>query len=209
MKKSAKTAAIRAVLFDLGKVILDFNFAPAFERFAAKTGLSIAEIRDFFSVSGLEVLYDGGIISSREFYRQVKKGLGHDLSYSEFENIWNDIFTPIPSMIDLVQRLHGRYRLVLVSNTNAMHYRHVRRRFPVFNRFERHILSFREKVRKPDQRIYARAARACGARPAQIFYIDDREDLTQAASEMGFQTFTFKKNLDQLLKKMRLLGILN
>ena len=139
---------IKAFLFDLGKVILDFDFTPAFRRLSKLTAMTPEEIRNFFSVTGLEVLYDGGRISSLEFHRQVKRGLRHTLSYDEFKKIWNNIFTAKPEIIGLVRRLSPHYRMVLISNTNAMHYEHIRSKYAVLDHFDEIILSFEEKDRK-------------------------------------------------------------
>jgi putative hydrolase of the HAD superfamily len=207
MKKKAAQKT-KAVLFDLGKVILDFDFDPAFRKLSKVTGLAPDAIRAHFTRSGLEVLYDGGKISSAHFYREVKRALKHPLSYAEFKKVWNHIFTPKLRMMALVRELSRCYRLVLISNTNAMHYEHVRRRYSIFRLFDRHILSFREKVRKPDERIYRRAIAACKARPDEIFYIDDREDLTTAADALGLRTFTFKNNPEALVKRLKKEGIL-
>ena len=208
MKKIKSGIKIKAILFDLGKVILDFNFEPAFHRLAKSTPLSVKEIEAYFWRSGLEVLYDGGKISSVQFHKEVKRVLRHTLSYAQFKKVWNEIFTPKKETIALIRRLKPHYRLVLISNTNAMHFEYVRKKYPVFRDFDRLILSFKEERRKPDEQIYRTAAKACQAKPSEIFYIDDREDLTDAAKELGFNTFTFKNNPKELLQKMRSLKIL-
>ena len=208
MKKIKPDKKIKAILFDLGKVILDFNFEPAFHRLARFTPLGVDAIEDYFWRSGLEVLYDGGKISSLEFYKAVKKVLMHTLSYKQFRNIWNDIFTQKKETISIIKRLSRHYRLVPISNTNAMHYEYARKKYPVLGHFDRCILSFKEKMRKPEKKIYQTAAKACKAKPHEIFYIDDREDLTQAAKELGFKTLTFKNNPKDLIKEMKGLDIL-
>ena len=208
MKKIKSEKKIKAILFDLGKVILDFNFEPAFHRLARSTPLSAGEIEEYFWSSGLEVLYDGGKISSLEFYKEVKRVLRHRLSYERFKRVWNEIFTPRKEIVSLIRRLGTRYRLVLISNTNAMHYAYIRKKYSILNRFDRSVLSFKEKTRKPDERIYKTAAKACQARPEEIFYIDDREDLTQPAKALGFHVFTYKNNPAQLTREMKALNIL-
>jgi len=208
MKKIKSAKKTKAVLFDLGKVILDFNFKPAFRRLARHTPLSVEAIEDYFWRSGLEVLYDGGKISSFEFYKEAKKTLKHTLSFGKFKNIWNDIFTQKKEIASLIRRLSRDTRLVLISNTNAMHYEYIRKRYRVLDHFDRSVLSFKEKTRKPDERIYQIAAKACRAKPYEIFYIDDRKDLTDAAKALGFNTFTYKNNPKYLIKKMKGLGIL-
>lgn len=203
-----RNGKFKAVLFDLGKVILRFDFAPAFKRLSADIGLTPEEISAFFNRSGLEVLYDGGKISSKKFHLEVKKGLGHSLGFDEFKAVWNRIFTPNPKIVTLIRDLEKRTRLVLVSNTNPMHFEYILKRYPVMRYFSDHVLSYREKVRKPDERIYRAAARACMAKPQEIFYIDDRRDLTEAAESIGFHTFTYKNNPRELIRRMRRLEIL-
>ena len=74
--------------------------------------------------------------------------------------------------------------------------------------FDDHILSYQEKSRKPDDRIYGVASKACRAKPSEIFYIDDRHDLTDAAKELGFNVFTYRKNHDYLLKTIQEMKLL-
>lgn len=198
----------KAILFDLGNVILDFDFTPAFRKLSGASRRSAAEIKAFFLSSGLEVLYGGGKISSRQFYARVKKELKHGLNYAEFKKTWNEIFTLNKKVANLIERLRPHYRLVLISNTNAMHYQYVRLKYPVLRHFDRTILSFKEKVWKPDARIYRKAIKACRAAAGEIFYIDDREDLIEAAAALGFKTFAYKNNVKELTKKMKEIGIL-
>ncbi len=202
------SAKIKAVLFDLGKVIVDFSFHGAFKRLSKACTLAPEEIEIYFMQSGLEVLYDGGKITSRFFYSEVKKALKHRLSYREFERVWNQIFKPNRETIQLIGRLKKKgYRLVLISNTNDMHYRYIRQNYPVLKQFHRIILSYKEKRRKPDAEIYRTAIRACKAKAQEILYIDDRADLTEAAQELGIHSFTFRKNYKDLYRTMRRLNM--
>ena len=207
MSKSQSPKKIKAILFDLGKVILHFNFDAAFKRLSKASGLSTKEIEDYFVSSGLEVLYDGGKISSAQFYREIKKALGHQLKFGQFKTVWNEIFTPKNEMIGLIEALSKKYRLVLISNTNRMHFEYIQKKYPVLGKFDRLILSFKEKRRKPDEKIYQKAALACRAKPGEIYYIDDRRDLTDAAREMGFHVFTYQNNFKELITDMIAKGI--
>lgn len=199
---------IKAILFDLGKVLLFFNFDSAFKRFAKHGGGTPKDIENYFIQSGIEVLYDGGKITSFQFYSRIKKALGLRLSFNQFKRIWNDIFTPNRPMITLLGKLSVRYRTVLISNTNAMHYEHVKNKYAFMKNFDRHILSYQERSRKPDDRIYSIASKACRAKPHEIFYIDDRHDLTDAAKDLGFNVFTYRNNHDHLLQLIREMKIL-
>ena len=200
--------SIKAVLFDLGKVLIHFDFDPAFKGLAKHCGKKPEEIRAFFASSELEVLYDGGKITSRHFYREVKRELGFSLTYAQFQRLWNEIFTPVPGMAALVARVGRSHRLVLVSNTNAMHFSFLKKNYPVLKKFDRHILSYKEKIRKPDERIYRTALKACRAEAHEVVYIDDREDLTSAAKELGFHVHTFKNDRPKLERLLQKHGVL-
>jgi glucose-1-phosphatase len=204
MTQTKKKGKIKAILFDLGRVLVDFDFTPAFERLARTCRLSPREIEEYFLESGIEVLYDGGKIGSREFYRQIKEGIGHGQDYRVFKRTWNEIFTPIVPMVKLLESLKGRYLLALISNTNPMHFVYLWKKYPFMKRLDRIVLSYEEKIRKPDERIYRKAARLCRAAPHEIFYIDDRPDLTEAAGELGFVTFTYRKNHEELLRQLKM-----
>lgn len=207
MSKQSSKKAIKAVLFDLGKVILFFNFDPAFQKLSKTCGIPRKEFEDYFISSGLEVLYDGGKITSFEFYSEIKRSLKLKISFAKFKSIWNAIFTPNKPMIRLIQKLSKKYRLVLVSNTNAMHFEYIRKKYAFIKIFDHIVLSYKEKIRKPDEKIYRISAKACRATPQEILYIDDRADLTGAAQELGFHTFTYKNNFTELLKTLEEKGI--
>ena len=206
-KKEAKP--IKAILFDLGNVIFYFSFKNTFSRLQEDCGLDSRSIERRFSASGLEVLYDGGKISSRKFFMETKKLLGLTMDYANFKKTWNDIFNANRPMMDLIRRLDGRHRLVLISNTNAMHFDYLMEmNKPLMKRFDRMILSFKKRIRKPDERIYRAAAAACQVKPDEIFYIDDRQEMTEAARDLGFHAFTYRRNHAELLRTMKGLGIL-
>jgi glucose-1-phosphatase len=199
--------AIKAILFDLGKVLVHFDFEPAYRRFSKATGIPADRLKNYFLTSGIEVLFDGGKITSSQFYRRVRFDLGHRLTLAEFKKFWNEIFTPNLPVVKLLRKLKGRLRLVLISNTNAMHYRYIRDRYAFMRLLDAVILSYKEKIRKPDERIYKTAARACRACPEEIFYIDDRLDLIEAAERLGFNVFAYKNNPEKLYRTMKDLGI--
>lgn len=199
----------KAVLFDLGNVLLAFDFTPAFRALSRHTDLRPADIEGYFIQSGLEVVYDGGKISTPRFIAQVRRALGLRIGAERFREIWNHIFTPLRGTIRILERLKRRgHRLVLISNTNEMHYRHIRKTYSVLEPFDVVLLSFKERIRKPDARLYRKAARACRARPEEIFYIDDRADLTAAARELGFKVYTFKNDPARLERELRRAGLL-
>jgi len=200
MKKKTNLA-FQAVLFDLGKVLVHFNFDPAFRRLSKECGCDAKEIEDYFVESGLEAPYDSGQISSLQFYTQIRRGLALKCDYRGFRKTWNEIFKVNRAVTNLLPKLKRKgCRLVLISNTNALHWEYIRKKYVFLKWFDRLIISYRERMRKPDERIYRLAARHCRAKPERILYVDDREDLIRAAGAIGFKTFLYKNNTRELIK---------
>lgn len=202
------TPNIRTILFDLGKVLLQFNFDPAFKKLSKISGYSQKDIEDYFVVSGIEALYDGGKISSYQFFLEIKKALSLKISFLGFKKIWGSIFTPKKEVIGLAKKLAKTHRLVLISNINELHFDHVQKRYPFIHLFDACILSYKERIRKPDERLYQKALRACKVRPDQVYYIDDRRDFTEAAKELGMHVFTYQNNFEQLVADLKTKGSL-
>lgn len=187
---------IQTLWFDLGNVILPFDFAPAYRRLARYNHSCAPEdIRDFVRRHPtLEADCDNGTLHAAALYRMLRhKFAFHALTYAGFKKIWNDIFSQNREVIRLIGHLRKRgYRLILISNTNKLHYDHIWARYPVMRLFHTRVLSYKVRSRKPEPRIYHTALRASLGKPRQIFYTDDKDDLIQSARrQLGVQTHTF------------------
>ncbi len=98
---------------------------------------------------------------------------------------WEDIFTPNEPMLALVEQLHGRFPLFLLSNTSDIHREYVFRRYPVFQRFTSGTYSYEAKASKPGHTIYEIAQRQLGLEPASTFFIDDLLPNIETAPRAG------------------------
>jgi putative hydrolase of the HAD superfamily len=92
----------------------------------------------------------------------------------------------------LIQELRGRMRLFLLSNTNAMHFDHIRRRFEVLEAFEEALLSFELGVGKPEPEIWREALRRAGLPPARCAYVDDILEYVETARRLGLKGLHFQ-----------------
>jgi FMN phosphatase YigB (HAD superfamily) len=179
---------IEAVVFDLGKVLVDFDYAIAAPKIAARTRMSAGELMHFFMRSPLLLQYETGLISSQDFYREVSAGTGFAGSFDEFAGFFGDIFDPIESMIQAHALLRSRGMPTYVfSNTNELAIQHVSRCFPFYNTFEGHILSYEHKSMKPDARLYEVVERMSGRRGNSLLYLDDRPENIAAGAARGWQ----------------------
>ncbi len=202
---------IKTLWFDLGNVILDFDFTPAYKKLARHTPLDAAAIRKYFQTHPyLEAHLDEGKVNARTLYAQVCRDLRvKGLSFSRFSEMWSDIFSLNKSVAALVRDLRkSGYRLILISNTNRLHYDYIVKRYPVVRHFHHAVLSYRVRTRKPKPEIYRHALRLSGgAKPAEIFYTDDRRDLTDAAgANHGVHAHTFR-SARALVAALKRLGV--
>ena len=179
----------KIIVFDLGKVLVDFDYSIAIPRIAAHGTLSVAGIKTFFFQSHLLVDYESGRLTRLEFFEQARRVTGFQGTLEEFGEFFADIFTAIPPMIELHAGLHRRgIPTYIFSNTNDLAVEHVRRNFPFLRDFDGYIYSHEVKAMKPDPKIYEALEKLTGRRGAEILYIDDRPENVAGGAARGWRT---------------------
>lgn len=200
---------IKAILFDLGNVAVNFNHYLAVERIKNFTDKSVDEIYRLFFDSDLTGLFEEGKLKPYEFYRKVNELLKFKISYEEFVPIWNGIFFISEDNLKihgLIKRFREKFAVVLISNINKLHYDYLIKKYDIFEEFDKHILSYEVGTRKPDPLIYKAALREAGADKREVVYIDDREDLVKQGSALGIKSICFK-NYPALVESLGALGL--
>ena len=199
----------KAIVFDLGKVLVDFDYAIAGRKLAARATMAPSELGQFLIGVPLIVRYETGLISSEEFYREIKAASGYLGDLEEFASLFADIFTPIQPMIQLHADLRTRgFPTYIFSNTNDLAVRFIRQNFPFFHQFDDYILSYEHQSMKPDARLYEVVEARSGARGAEILYIDDRPENIVAGAARGWQTI-LQESAEKTRAAIQELGLLN
>ncbi len=184
---------ITAITFDLGNVLVKVDHLRFCRRLAALAALSPQEVYAQVFGSSLEPGYDTGRISSREFYERVTAHFGVALPYSDFCDLWCDIFDPMDGMTGLVQHLASRFPLYLLSNTNSLHFDYIQARFAaILQPFRAFVLSYKVRSRKPEPAIYHYLIRRVGRPPQEILFLDDKESFVEAARGQGLAAWQFR-----------------
>lgn len=180
---------IKAVVFDLGKVLVDFDYTIAARNIARHCKFTAEEIFSYMVRSPLIVDYETGLVSSQEFFESVSRVAGYDGKFEEFGAFFGDIFSPMEPMIELHAALRRRgFATYVFSNTNELAILHIRRNFPFFANFDGYIFSYEHRSMKPDARLYEVVERQTGRRGAELLYVDDRPENIAAGSARGWQT---------------------
>ena len=200
-------ARFRAIIFDIGRVLIRVNISRAMEGLA--TGLSLApqEVWSAIEKDPRWVDWQEGRISPRDWHLHLCKRLGATLTFEEFSEVWNRALDPDPIHSEsFFGKLSKNYRLGLLSNTDAIHMSHEEARFPFFRYFPVRIYSYRVGASKPDPIIYRKALEACKVRAEEAVYIDDVAAYAEAAKRLGMTGVVFQSP-EQLQSELRTLGI--
>ena len=197
---------IKTVLFDMGNVLLNYDARKAAWRFSRGCKVPFLKIWIHFFTSPVEKAYTRGEISTYEFYRHAKAALKFPVSYPVFRHYWNDIFTENRGMDRLLVRLKKNYPLYLISNTNQMHFQHIRKKFKILRHFKRMFPSHVVGHRKPDLAIYRHVLKSICYRPEETVFIDDAPRFVEGARKAGMNAVRFR-NPEGLVRDLRRLGV--
>jgi putative hydrolase of the HAD superfamily len=208
VKSFRHRAEIRAIIFDFGKVIADYDHGLFVERLAAVCAMSADELAGRFREEGsLFNDFEVGAISPAQFLGEMSRVCGHALSEAVLFPIFTDIFTPIPSTCELIRKLKGRYRLGLISNTNPWHYQHGIQDSEAFPLFDTVTLSFQAKALKPSPRIFEDALEKLDLVSEECVFIDDIPAFVEAANGLRFHGIQYR-GPKELLEDLEAMNIL-
>jgi putative hydrolase of the HAD superfamily len=185
---------IEAIIFDLGKVLVDFDHSIAARRISYFCDKKPREIFELFFSSDITTIFEEGKITPQEFFLKVKEMLDLRISYERFIPIWNDIFFLSPknrAVYSLANNLRAYYKVALISNINILHFDYLKKYFPVFGVFCKVFTSFELGAVKPKPIIYERMLQELKVQPQRAFYTDDRVELVNSAKELGIKGFVF------------------
>ncbi|MFB3829437.1 MAG: HAD family hydrolase [Bryobacteraceae bacterium] len=198
---------IKTILFDLGKTLIPFDFTRGYSGMEALCGVDAAEIRARLGTTDLVERFESGFVEPDEFVRELSAIIGAEVDYAGFCRAWSSIFLPDPLVPEaMLEALHRNYRLLLLSNTNAIHFAMLVETYPLLRHFDDFVLSYKVKAMKPDPAIYREAIALAGCRAEECFYTDDVAAYVEAARSEGMQAAQFQ-SLEQLECEMRARGI--
>ena len=197
---------IRSFIFDIGNVLIPFDFNRAIRRIQphCRTLLDapVAAIRPIVDN------YESGQIGRAEFLKQVIALLEYTGSEADFVAAWEDIFEENCAMTRLVAGLHGRYPLYLLSNTSDIHAHYFEAQYPVFQYFSGAVYSHLVGCMKPGRPIFEIAARQFGVEPGETVYIDDLAANVATARELGFHALQYDHTQHtRLVEQLAALGV--
>jgi FMN phosphatase YigB (HAD superfamily) len=184
---------IKTVIFDLGKVLIPFDFSRGYRAMEKHCDYPAAEIPKRIAATDLVHRFETGLVEPRDFVEQLSRMLDLRVTYEQFCEIWSSIFLPdtlVPE--SLLAGIGARYRLLVLSNTNAIHFAMVRRSYPLLRHFHDLVLSYEVKAMKPSPAIYREAIARAQCRPEECFFTDDIPAYVEGARREGIDAVQFE-----------------
>lgn len=178
---------IQAVIFDIGNVLLTFDYFIAERALLAHTGRDTAPSIEDLHPHRMD--HETGRSTREEFIRIVREAFAHDGPEDHFMEMWTRIFEVNTPMVEWARSLHGKTPLYLLSNIGCIHHDHIFEEYDFFQKlFRDGIYSYKAGVMKPERRIFELARTQFGVDPSRTLYIDDLEENVRGAESVGFVT---------------------
>ncbi len=199
--------APRAVIFDIGRVIIGVDMSRSIAALGKREGLSHMQVLRELETDSHWPDWQHGRMTPRDWHAHLSKKLHFPYALEEFCAIWNSVLDPEPILPDLLfERLAKKCRLALLSNTDPIHVAHIEATYPFVRLFPVRVYSCRVGSSKPSPAIYHHALREVAALPDEAMFIDDIHENVAAAASLGINAFQFT-SAGELLAEFSRLGI--
>jgi putative hydrolase of the HAD superfamily len=183
---------ISALVFDIGNVLVTFDYSRAILRFSEHSRLPADEIRTRLMPIVAEM--ECGRITSAEFVEQGLAACAFDGPPDAFVTAYCEIFAENTPMVERIPGLAREVPLFLLSNTSGLHLDYLEAAFPVFSHFSGGVFSHLAGCAKPSPEIYRRVIEAHRLDPSKTLYLDDAPANTEAGAALGLRVFTYDFN---------------
>lgn len=184
----------KLLIFDLGKVVVDYDWDSFCRSFAQKSGADLITVKDFFAHDYFHKgRYERGAITTAQLVEEINQKIGTRISLTEFEIIWTEglCFTENKDTTKLLEQLDGQCRKWMLSNTSKIHYDYLHSKFDVGKHFEDRVLSYEVGKVKPEPEIYKEVLKRSGVLAEECLFIDDLLYNVEGAQALGIQGHHF------------------
>lgn len=183
-------------LFDIGNVLLTFDFTPALKGLSGPNPSQSA----LTEIISRKDEFEAGQVLQNDYIGWASKLLDYQGSPTEFAHAWNNIFTPVEGTWKLVEKLAAQnHRLILFSNTNPIHAPFILENYSVFDHFHHAVFSHEIQAIKPNSEFFTRAFEKFDIDPTETIYIDDLPENIAAGKRHGLQSFQYDHTNHQAL----------
>jgi putative hydrolase of the HAD superfamily len=178
---------MKLAIFDLGKVLIQFDLQKAFKSWAENSGSSFESIKNTFTLDDYYSKYERNEVSTRDYFNHLGRLLEIDLSLENWVKGWNMIWEEVnEGTYELIMKMKKDMPVVCLSNTNQSH-------FEIWTELYKHRLDGFEKIyasssigmRKPEKRVFEHIRKEYGVPYHETVFFDDLSENINSAIELG------------------------
>lgn len=191
---------INTIIFDFGDVFINLNKKETENEFR-KLGLKSLNPE----ILKANDLFEKGELSEIAFLEHFQKFIPN-ASIEEIRDAWNTIIGDFPLYrLEFLQNLVSKYRLFLLSNTDAIHINHFNSKCgqsfseEFYKCFEKIHFSYEMGMRKPDTNIYKQLIEEHKLSPSHTLFVDDKKENTDAAKSLGMQVWNLQVGQEDVI----------
>lgn len=198
---------IKALIFDLGNVLIYFDWNIAKERLN-QIEENLGNRTTEFLKQNKSLIYalETGKIEQGTFLNEIRTNISSKLSKEELAKIYSEIFWENKELTKLLPELRKNYKLYLLSNTNIIHREHGWKKYEFLKYFDKLFLSYEIGFAKPDKEIYEFVSTSIPFEKNEFVYIDDIEIFIEASRSLGWNAIKFESN-EKLIEEFKNYGI--
>ena len=203
-----KDNEIKAIIFDLGNVLIKVDFERMLiNQMKDQLGSTAQEVMETAYNDDLFRKFCTGKISPASFHQKLSAKFNLNMSYEIFKVKWCDIFEPIGGMPELLSELSKNYKIGLLSDTDPIHWQYVLNKYQFLQSIKNPTLSFEAGYMKPSPELYRMASENTKCKIRECLFIDDRFVNVEGARAAGMEAVQFKelKQLKNFLHELKLI----
>ena len=181
--------SVEVLLFDLGGVVIHYDFGRCLARWAEIAGCQLHDIESRFSFDSAYEDYERGLLDAAGYFASLRRQLAVELTDEQLLDGWLSIYVgPIPEMAPLLSAASARFPLYAFTNTNGSHQAVWADRFAKeLDVFTAIFASPDLGLRKPDRAAFEAVTARIGAFPSSILFFDDISENVAGALDAGLQ----------------------
>ena len=178
-----------ALLFDLGGVVIDVDFARVVQAWADAAGVPAASVAQRFALDAGYEAHERGERGFADYCEHLRQTLRLELADEHLLSGWNRLFIgEVPGVGALLAELAKSVPLYVFSNTNAAHREFWQARYAsILEPFSRIFCSCDLGLRKPDRASFLEVSKRIGIAPARIVFFDDSSENVRGARGAGLR----------------------
>lgn len=197
---------IKAIFFDSGDVIVNEGFNPGIKEYEEKYNLPKGSL--YISAHDRQYWkeFTLGNITEKEYFDNILEDYQEPkLNISELKSIIIDNFKPNAELLNFLKSIKKRFILGIISNHPKEWFECCAKKFAWNEIFSIYAISGNIHIRKPDSRIFEYVLNQTKLNPNECMYIDNRFDMLEGATKLGFFTMLYINN-KQIIDKISILS---